>query len=92
MPYPVAVRQENGRYVATLLGAPELRAEGATREAALAQLQALLQERVARGELVSMEVEPKSGVLAIAGKYRDDPTLAEMCAEIYRERDAEPKE
>ena len=30
--------------------------------------------------------------IALAGKYKDDESLTEICEEAYRRRDAEPKE
>ena len=29
------------------------------------------------------------GITSLAGKYSDDPTLESICADAYRERDAE---
>jgi hypothetical protein len=40
-----------------------------------------LQRRVLRGELISVEVA-KTGVLAVAGKFADDPTLQDIGDEI----------
>jgi hypothetical protein len=54
----------------------------------LAALQADLTQRLARGELVSLELAPR-GVSGLAGQHRTDPTLREMCSEAYRLRDAE---
>ena len=90
--FPILIHQDNGHYVATLLGAPDVRAEAMTREGALADMQCILEKRVAQGELAFLEVSEKLGIMAIAGKYRDDPTLADIRDEIYRQRDAEPKE
>lgn len=41
-----------------------------------------------RGELVSCEIEPQ-GLMALFGKYRDDPMLQEICRQAYAARDAE---
>ena len=65
-----------------------VRTEGMTREAALAEMQTILERRVSQGDLVFMEFAPKLGVMAIAGKYRDDPTLREICEQAYQDRDA----
>ena len=73
-----------------LVGAPTIRAVGTTRPEALAVLQADLAQRIARGELVSLELV-STGVSGLAGKYRTDPTLREICSEAYRVRDAEPQ-
>ena len=67
---------------------PPLRAIGATRDEALAALQADLTQRLTRGELVSLDLPP-TGVSGLAGKYRTDPTLREICTEAYRLRNAE---
>ena len=88
MTYPVFVELYNGQYAAALVGAPTIRAIGATRAEALAALQADLAQRLTRGELVSLELPP-SGVSGLAGKYRTDPTVCEVCTEAYRIRDAE---
>ena len=45
----------------------------------------------ALGDLVFVETAPQ-GIAALAGKYRDDPSLTQIREEIYRARDAEPKE
>lgn len=92
MSFPVLIHQDNGHFVATLLGAPEVRVEALTREAALTQMRAALQTRMSVGELVFLDVPEEEGILAAAGTYRDDPALLEICEEIYRQRDAEPKE
>jgi hypothetical protein len=93
MSFPVFIHQDNGHFVATLLGAPDVRVTGPTREDALTKMQAALEQRVLVGEIVFLDVPPEEeGIMASAGKYRDDPTLADIRAEIYRERDAEPKE
>lgn len=91
MSFPVFVQKDNGKFVATLAGSPEMRAEAPTREDALTQLRLALEKRLFAGELVFLEV-PTEGIMAAAGSYRDDPFLLEICEQIYRERDAEPKE
>jgi hypothetical protein len=92
MAFPILIHQENGHIVATLLGAPEVRVEATTREAALAQMRTTLQTRMSVGELVFLDMPEEEGILAAAGTYKDDPALLEICEEIYRQRDAEPKE
>jgi len=91
MSFPIFIHQDNGQFVATLVGSPDVRAEAPTRDGALAQIQTVLEQRFAHGELVFLNV-PAEGILAAAGKYADDPFLSEICEDIYRERDAEPKE
>jgi hypothetical protein len=75
MSVPVWVEQQNGAFTATVLGAPELRAEGKTKEAAVAAVRARVAERSSAGELVFVDVEPK--VFASLGRaLRDRSNLA----------------
>jgi hypothetical protein len=86
MTIPVWVEQANGTFTASVLGSPQLQACGDTRERAVAALRADLLSRVAIGEIVFVDVEPK-GLLSLAGKYKDDPTLDDIVKEAYRYRD-----
>jgi hypothetical protein len=70
------------------VGAPTVRAVGPTPAEALAVLKAELAHSVWRGEWLSLEIDAVS-VADLAGKYADDPTLPEICAEAYEKRDAE---
>jgi hypothetical protein len=90
MSFPVFVHQNNGHFFATLVGVPELQVTAPARETALAQMQAVLAQRFAQGELVFLNVEP-DGFLALAGAFKDDDSLTEICEEAYRRRDDEPK-
>jgi predicted RNase H-like HicB family nuclease len=85
---PVVVSQAEGRFTARVLGEPEMRAEGSTRELALAELRKAILVQIGGGELLSMPLFPK-GLHPAVGKFRDDPTIAELREEIYRARDAE---
>jgi len=88
MTFPVFVEPWDSQFAAILVGAPTIRAVGSTRAEALAALQADLAQRLAHGELVSLELPP-AGVSGLAGYYRTDLTLREICAEAYRLRDTE---
>ena len=88
MTFPVWIESRNGQFAATLVGAPAIRAVGPTRAEALAALQTELSQRLARGELVSLELAPL-GVSGLAGTYGTDPTLHDICTEAYRTRDTE---
>ena len=92
MTFPVFIHQNNGHFEATLVGSPDIRVIAPTRERALADMQAALDQRFAAGELVFLDVPRPKGIMAIAGMFKDDESLREICAEIYRQRDAEPKE
>jgi predicted RNase H-like HicB family nuclease len=86
MTFPVIVEPENGRFAASLAGVPGVRAVGTTRPEALASLQAELARRIEDGELAALEV-PTEGILQLAGKYADDPSLRRICQDAYAERD-----
>jgi len=88
MTFPVTVHPSNGQFEATLIGAPDVRATATTREKALRALQSTIAERLDQGELVALEV-PRRGLAGLFGKYRDDPTLPEICEAAYQERDAD---
>jgi hypothetical protein len=87
MTVPVWVEQSNGKFTATVLGAPQVKAEGATREQAVAAVTAQLQSRVSAGEVVLVNVPTPLP----ARNYTPEEieAMREMCAEIYRERDAQ---
>jgi hypothetical protein len=88
MNFPVFVESSGGRFTASLLGAPEVRVSGATREVAIAELRKVITQRVTNGQIASLEIPPCS-VTDIIGAFQNDPTLEEIRAEAYRQRDAE---
>ncbi|MCL4207611.1 MAG: hypothetical protein KJ000_34445 [Pirellulaceae bacterium] len=88
MTFPVFVEACQGQFTAQLVGAPAVQVVGTTRDQALAGLRAAIRERLRTGELTLLEIEPL-GISDLAGTYRDDPTLREICDEAYRLRDAE---
>jgi hypothetical protein len=91
MTFSVMVHPAAGQFEATLVGAPEVTATAPTRTLALAALETLIEKRVQQGELVTLEIGRK-GLTGLFGKYRDDPTLQDICDEAYRERDADVRE
>lgn len=91
MTFPVIVHPSNGQYEAALVGAPDVRATAPTREKALRALQSTIAERLDQGELVALEV-PGRGLTGLFGKYREDPTLREICESAYQERDADVRQ
>ena len=88
MTFNAVVGPFENQFAAALIGEPKIRAVGQTREAAVAALKSEVSQRVERGELIALDVEPL-GITSLAGKYRDDPTLENICVEAYRERDDE---
>jgi len=90
MTFPVHVEACEGAFAATLVGAPEVRSVAPSRDQAIAALKSQIAGRIAHGELFSVEVEA-AGVTQLAGTYDDDPTLPQLCSEIYKRRDAEAR-
>ncbi len=74
--------------MAVVVGTPEISGVGPSRAEAIAALRTDLMQRTRQGELTWIDIEP-TGVSALAGSFADDPTLRDICAEIYRQRDAE---
>ncbi len=90
MPFPITVEQLNGEFVAVAFGRPSLRVARSTREEAVRDLRTLIADEIEAGRLTKEDAP--AGLLALAGAFADDPTLEDLCDEIYRERDAQAKE
>jgi hypothetical protein len=88
MTFPVVVHSAHGQFEATLVGAPDVRATAPTREEALAKLESAISKRLDEGDLVALEVR-RRGLAGLFGKFRNDPTLREICEDAYKERDAD---
>ncbi len=91
MTFPVLVHPSKGQFEASLVGAPDVRATVPTREEALAALETAIARRLDQGELVALEVR-RRGLAGLFGKYRDDPTLREICDAANQDRDADVRE
>jgi len=91
MTFPVLVEPCEDHFSATLVGVPQLRVVGRTRQEALAALKTAISQRVGRGELLWLEIDTL-GAAELAGKYASDPTLPQICADAYQARDAEPRQ
>jgi hypothetical protein len=87
MTVPVWVEQQNGKFTATVLGAPQVRAEGVTKEQAVAAVAAQLRSRITNGEVVFVDVPSPLPTRQYTEEEAQD--WRELCAEIYRERDAQ---
>jgi len=83
--YQVLVEKApDGFFSATVIGMPECTAEGTTKEEALENARARLKERLARGELFTIEGPPTQAAnpwLEIHGSLRDDPTFDDFVSE-----------
>ena len=91
MTFSILIQPDNGQFAAQLVGDHDLRIVRPTRDEALNAIEAELRLRVERGELVSVNVADR-GVAAVAGKFADDPTLQDVCDEIYARRDRQRDE
>ena len=90
MTIPVWVEQQNGRYTATVLGAPQLRANGPTREEAISALRAAVAEHRDRGQLVMLDAYGLTAAELAARPpltSEEEEAWREVVAGIYRERD-----
>jgi predicted RNase H-like HicB family nuclease len=97
--YPVLVEQQSDHsWIAQILGWAECRAQGTSREAAIAALQTALTDRLARAEVIYLDMPepvPDHPLMKYAGMFRADPQFDEVLAEIAayrRELDAERDE
>ena len=88
MTVTVLVQQSSGQFSASVVGSSALQVLRPSRAEAIAALQRELAAKVAAGELLDLEVQPL-GVSGLAGRFRDDSALREICDDIYRQRDAE---
>ena len=90
MNVPVWIEQQNGHFIACVLGAPGVKSVADNREMALAGLRTEIETRLSAGELLFLEVEPK-GLSALAGRYVEDEVSKQawddVVTEAYRYRD-----
>lgn len=91
--YQVLVRNgSSDLFVASVLGMADCVGEGRTREEAIAKAKAALVERLAQGEIVTIDVESSEAVSATnawreeAGRFREDPSFDEFVTAIQSER------
>jgi hypothetical protein len=87
MTVPVWVEQKDGKFAASVFGVPQVRAEGATKEQAVAAVTAQLQSRMTAGEVVLVNVPTPLPFRQVSPE--DAAAWRELCEEIYRERDAQ---
>ena len=87
MTVPIWVEQSEGRFTATVLGAPQVKAEGLTREQAVAAVTAQLRNRVTAREVVLVNVPEPLPFREVSPE--DAAAWRELGEEIYRERDAQ---
>jgi hypothetical protein len=91
MTFPVLIETHEGQVTASLVGVPKVRVVRPTRSQAINALKEKIEQQIELGELLSLDIE-RVGISSLQGKYTNDPTLREICAEAYALRDAEPVE
>ncbi|MDQ2855767.1 MAG: type II toxin-antitoxin system HicB family antitoxin [Acidobacteriota bacterium] len=94
--YQVLIRDGSGDlFVASVLGMADCVGEGRTREEALAKAKAALVDRLAHGEIVTIDVESVDINQTVSatnvwreemGRFHDDPTFDEFVSAIQSER------
>ena len=88
--YDVLLEQSNGNgYTARLLAWPDTLVQAPTREKALQQMRVLLLERLAKAEIVTLEIQSTEighSWAPFAGMWADNADLEEFQAEIERNR------
>jgi alpha-D-ribose 1-methylphosphonate 5-phosphate C-P lyase len=87
MTIPVWVEQQNGRFMASVLGAPQVSADASTKEQAVAAVTALFQNRMTSGEVVIVNVPTPLPFRQVSPEETE--AWRELREEIYRERDAQ---
>jgi hypothetical protein len=87
MTFPIWVEQINGKFTATVIGAPQVTADGATKEQAVGAVTAQLRTRVTAGEVVLVDVPTPFPFGQVPPE--DAAAWRELCDDIYRERDAQ---
>ena len=87
MTFPVHIESSDGQFAASLIGEPKVRVVGQTRLQAVDALKLEIEQRIAAGELVALEIDIL-GITSLAGKYANDVTLRGICDDAYQNRDA----
>jgi len=90
MMYDVLVAQiENDGYVARVLAWPDCEVKAASREDAIALARIAILKRLAKTEIVQIEIKPEdieNPWLKFAGMWADDPHFDDFVTEIERYR------
>jgi hypothetical protein len=82
-------------YTATVLGWTDLVVEAPTKEEALEKVRAELANKLAKGEIISLQIEPANGEhpwMKFAGMWENDPTFDDFLKEIKAYREEVDKE
>ncbi len=84
----VRLRQDpEGQFTAQVLGVSDLQATAATREEAVEQVRALLQEQVNLGSLLAIDLPRENPLMSRLGYAKDDPYFEEYLEEMRKFRE-----
>jgi hypothetical protein len=90
MKYPVLIENgEKDKYTAVVVGLPDCRAEATTQEEAVAKVQAALQSKLRKSELVWVHVDESAtdhSWLKHAGRLENNPLFEIMLAAVADHR------
>ncbi|BCL35800.1 type II toxin-antitoxin system HicB family antitoxin [Nostoc sp. MS1] len=88
--YDILIENEqDGTVSATVIGIADCKSSGATEEEAIEKLKPLLQERLQRAKIVTLEIEPPQTEhpwMKFAGMFKDDPLFDEVLENIEANR------
>lgn len=93
--YALIENKPDGKYTASLIGWPDVTAQGETEDEALAELRQSLARHLKRARIVPLELDRSQSDnpwLQMAGIFKDDPLFAEvqeLIAAYRRELDAQ---
>jgi hypothetical protein len=84
--------QDDGLTVATVLEVPNLQTTDKTKQGAIEKVRQLLQERLAKAEIIQISLPRKSrdyenSLLKFAGIFENDPDFQDIMSEIRAERE-----
>ncbi|NES21725.1 MAG: hypothetical protein F6K41_23055 [Symploca sp. SIO3E6] len=85
--------RDDGLTVATVLEVPNLQATDKTKQGAIEKVRQLLQERLAKAEIIQISLPKKSSdyktsLMKFAGIFAEDPDFQEIMSDIRKEREA----
>lgn len=96
MQYQILVKPENQNgFVASVIGLPECKAEGKTKEEAIEKARQALSAQLAQSEIITVEVEAPTikphPLLKHFGRFKDDDTFDDFLGHIeaYRRQQDE---
>ncbi len=81
----------DGRAIATVLEVSDCQVTDETKQGAVKKVQQLLQERLDKGEIITVPVQvnlfEESSLMKFAGIFQDDPDFVEIMKELREERE-----